>query len=400
MSVRQTTLTFLRHTQKGGCDMGKSLNGKELGKGISQRKDGRYEARFVDRFGKRRSVYGLTIGEVTKKLRDSEYENGNCLNSSDDSMTVDQWYKIWKETFKTEKCRDTTILAYERTYNSWISPEIGKLRISKVTPIHLQRIINKVGSKGSRGLVRSVLTNMFKYACTSEIVKKNVAQNLDIRRATDEDTEPVFLTDEELDIILKYSEGLTINYIFRLILQTGMRIGEITGLTWDNVDYDNNVIHVVQQLVTTKNPVTDKWEIAVHKPKSRSGIRDIPITTEARKIFQELRERNSVIIFPNKSDYVFLTKNNTPHFRATISKMSDILREKIRKDYPDFKNFSPHSFRHTFATKMIESGVKPKVLQKILGHNQLQTTMDLYCHVYDDQIQEAMSIYERGVKMA
>lgn len=374
--------------------MGKNLKGKELGKNIIQRKDGRYQGRYIDRFGKRKSVYGETLNDVRKLLRDKEYENSRNLNSSDETITVNQWYSVWRDTFKVNKCRNTTLESYDRTFRLKISPEIGDMKMIKVLPIHLQRIINKADAKGTRELIRAVLTNLFKYAVASEIVAKNPALNLDIRRIDDEDSEATFLTDDEIQIIMKYSENSCIKNIYRLILQTGMRIGEITGLTWDNIDYEKNVIHVVQQLVTTKDPKTKKWVLEVHKPKSKAGIRDIPMTKETKEILRELREDKDVIKFPKNSGFVFATRNNTPQYRASISKLSDRIRDKIRQDYPDFKNFSPHSFRHTFATKMIAAGVKPKVLQKIIGHNQIQTTMDLYCHVYDDQIYEAMDTFE------
>lgn len=380
--------------------MGKSLKGKECGRGISQRKDGRWEARYINRFGKRKSLYGSTYNEVIDKLRTAEYEDGQKRSSFDDKITMDEWYKIWIVTYKEKQCKNTTVATYERTYRHWISPEIGDVKVKDLTSIHLQKIINKVEAKSTRSLVRSVLVNMLKYATKCEIIPKNVAAYLDIKRPNDKNQEATFLSNEQIDLIMKYSEGLIINDIYRFALQTGMRCGEIIGLTWNNVDYKNNLIHVTQQLVTVKDPETNKWINEVHTPKSQAGIRDIPMTQEVKDILKKQKEKNNIIKFPNKADYVFLTKNSNPHFRASISKMSDQLRNKIQKDYPDFPNFSPHTFRHTFATRMIKAGVKPKVLQKILGHKQLQTTMDLYCHVEDDQIFEAMRIFENGVQMA
>ena len=379
--------------------MGKSLKGKECGRGILQRKDGRWQARFTNRFGKRKTIYGATYNEVIDKLRDEEYKDSKKLNSIDDSITMDKWYEVWIDTYKKSQCRNTTLATYDRMYHRWISPEIGKMQLKNLTNLQLQRIINNLESRGMRELARAVLTNMLKYATQCEIVCKNVALNLNIYRPGDEDEEAEFLTDEEIKIIFKYSEGQTINDIFRLALQTGMRVGEIIGLTWENVDFKNNTIHIVQQLVTVEDPETGKWVNEVHPPKTLAGIRDVPMTKEARNVLKKQREKNNMIEFRNKTDYVFLTRNHTPQFRASISKMSDRLRDKIKKDYPDFVNFSPHTFRHTFATRMIMAGVKPKVLQKILGHKQLQTTMDLYCHVADQQIFEAMNIYENGVQL-
>lgn len=379
--------------------MGKSLKGKELGKGITQRKDGRYQARYTNRFGQRKTLYANTYNEVVKKLRDEEYINGKKLNSCNSTMIMDKWYELWRDTFKKNTCRDTTLQTYDRIYTLWIAPSIGKMKLEDISQIHLQNIINSLQSKSMKEITKAVLSNMFKYAVSAELISKNVAYNLNARITEEDDKEVICLTDEELDIIMRYSKGQVINLIYRFALQTGMRVGEIIGLTWGNVDYENNIIHVVQQLVTIKDENTNKWVNKIHKPKSKAGIRDIPMTKETREILNEIRTRDNIIRLFKEDDYVFATKNNTPHFRASVSKMSDRVRDKIIEDYPEFRKFSPHSFRHTFATRMIMAGVKPKVLQKIMGHNQLQTTMDTYCHVYDEQLQEAMAIFENGLQM-
>ena len=96
--------------------MGKSLTGKELGQGISQRKDGRYQARFTNRFGKRQTIYGKTINEIRQKLRAEQYEDEKQINVVSSDMTLDEWFEIWMETCKNN-CRDTTRQTYRVTYN-------------------------------------------------------------------------------------------------------------------------------------------------------------------------------------------------------------------------------------------------------------------------------------------
>ena len=130
------------------------------------------------------------------------------------------------------------------------------------------------------------------------------------------------------------------------------------------------------------------------------------MTTELRKVLLEMSLRKSLIPIEKKPfgmDFVFLTKNNTPISRPSVSRMSDRLREKIKKDYPDFPNFSPHCMRHTFASNMVEKGVSPKVLQILLGHGSIEVTMDTYCHVNKSQLEKAIETYdcdnENGVKM-
>ena len=166
--------------------MGKSLNGKELGKGISQRKDGLYQARFVNRFSKRETIYAKTLNEIRHQLRTEQYEDEKMLNVISKRMTLDEWYEVWMNTCK-KNCRNST----KETY--------------------------------------------------------------------------------------------------------------------------------------------------------------------------------------------------ADHYR------------RIQKEYPEFEKFSPHCFRHTFATRAIENGMQPKTLQKILGHGSLQMTMDQYCHVTDDTLFEAMRLMEKAM---
>lgn len=103
--------------------MGKALSGKELGTGITQRKDGLYQARFINRFGKRQTLYGKTISEITKKLREEQYNDEKQLNLISSGMTLDEWYECWVTTCK-QHCRNTTLRAYEIQYNR-LRPELG-----------------------------------------------------------------------------------------------------------------------------------------------------------------------------------------------------------------------------------------------------------------------------------
>ena len=96
--------------------MGKSLNGKELGKGISQRKDGLYQGRFTNRFGKKQTVYGNTLNEARKKLREAQYEDEKCLNVVTKDITLDEWFEVWMNTFK-KNCRDSSKESYKTEYD-------------------------------------------------------------------------------------------------------------------------------------------------------------------------------------------------------------------------------------------------------------------------------------------
>ena len=127
--------------------MGKDLKGKELGSGITQRKDGRFEARYTDVTGRRRCIYGNKVSEVKKKLNDVKYELAHGLYSSNPKITVDQWFEEWITTYKEGKIKSSTIEAYRYTYRH-ISKAIGFMNITDVKMIHLQKIINELADQG------------------------------------------------------------------------------------------------------------------------------------------------------------------------------------------------------------------------------------------------------------
>ena len=124
--------------------MGKSLNGKELGKGIIQRKDKKYQARFVDRFGKRNTVYGKTLKEVKNNLAYAKAENELQKNIVDKSTTLDEWYRKWMEVYKIPVVRENTKKSYEHIYTTKISPYLGKNKISSITKLQMTDLLNKL----------------------------------------------------------------------------------------------------------------------------------------------------------------------------------------------------------------------------------------------------------------
>ena len=120
--------------------MGKSLNGKELGKGITQRKDGIYQARFTNRFGKRQTLYASTVTEITKKLREEQFRDDKQLNVISTGMTLDEWYEKWITTCK-KHCRDTTKRTYAIQYNR-LRETLGWRKLTRLNLIILQDAFN------------------------------------------------------------------------------------------------------------------------------------------------------------------------------------------------------------------------------------------------------------------
>lgn len=386
--------------------MGKSLTGKELGQGISQRKDGRYQARFTNRFGKRQTIYGKTINEIRQKLRAEQYEDEKQINVVSSNMTLDEWFEIWMNTCKNN-CRDTTRQTYRVTYNR-IRESLGWRKLSGLKLIVMQQAINELKSDASRKDTKKLLVDMLNKAVDSDLLHKNVAKQINTVVSKDSKPEETrVLTIEETDLFLEAASYYRYFNAFSLSLETGMRIGEIIGLKWSDIDFANRTIYVNRTLVYIKSddensPNYNKWGFEFHEPKTEKGRRKIPMTLKAYQVLKRQQlwkrgmETNGYKAPEGYEDLVFTTTKNTPISPRDTTVVMKFITERIRKKRPDFEPVTPHTLRHTFATRCIERGMNPKTLQIILGHSTIQITMNLYCHVTDDMLISEMSKFENG----
>lgn len=375
--------------------MGKSLKGKELGRGISQRKDGLYQARFINRFGKRQTVYAKTYSEITKKLRDGQYEDEKQLNVVSSNITLDEWYAIWLDTCK-KNCRDTTKRTYTIQYNR-LREELGWRKLTSLNLVIIQKAFNNLKTDSSRRDCKAVLVDILNRAVEADLISKNVALAVNTKIEGREQAEKRVLTTEEIQMLYQSTRDSQLYPFLVLALNTGMRMGEILGLTWDSVDFESGIIHVEKTLCYLPNNGKAIYEF--HPPKSKAGKRNIPMSKVVQEVLQEQKAWVNDVntrFKPQRGfeDLVFISKTNHPLHESNIRASILYLVDRINEENPaeEFERFTPHCLRHTFATNCIAKGMRPKTLQKLLGHNSLQMTMDLYCHVLDETLKEEMSI--------
>jgi integrase len=386
--------------------MGKSLAGKELGQGISQRKDGRYQARFTNRFGKRQTIYGKTVNEIRQKLRTEQYEDEKKLNVVNSNMTLDEWFEVWMDTCK-KNCRDSTRHNYRMSYNR-IKESLGWRKLSGLNLIVMQQAFNELKTDASRKDSRRVLVDILNRAVDADLLNKNIAKQINTVVTKDsEPEEPRVLTQEETDLFLEAASHYRKFNEFSLALETGMRIGEILGLKWSDIDFEHQTIYVNRTLVYAKcddkaDPQYGKWRFDFHDPKTEKGRRKIPMTLKAYQILKKQRFWKSGIESKGRrapegyEDLVFVTTKNTPISPRDTTVVMRNISNRIALKHPDFKPLTPHTLRHTFATRCIECGMNPKTLQIILGHSTINITMNLYCHVTEDTLISEMSKFESG----
>ena len=372
--------------------MGKELKGKELGVGISQRKDGVYTARFTGKDGKRRQKYFKKLQECRKWIADAQFEDEHGDINVSGEMTVDAWFEYWIENIKEKTVRWNTLRSYKVRYEKNIKDVIGKMTIRDVKPMHCQNVLNIMDNNeyagGSMERTKITMSSMFSDACENGIISVNPITK-SVKCPQKENVNTRVLTLDEQEKFLSTAKN-SINYNhFLYILQTGVRSSELRGLKWSDIDFKNRIIHIRRNVTYD----SDNNKFIVGELKTNSGYRDIPMTGIACELLTNIKRNNAkktnVLSF-EFADNIFLNSNN----RLIPNSNYDSYLEKICNK-AGIEKISMHTLRHTFATRCIESGMKPKTLQKILGHANISMTMDLYVHVTEDEKEKEMQKFEQ-----
>lgn len=361
--------------------MGKDLKGKQLGKGICQRTDGLYVGRFTNRYGKREQKVFSRLQECKRWLADSQYadEHSNIAYASE--MTVKAWFDYWIE-MKERTVRPNTVRNYRERFAKNIEPLIGKFLLRDVKTLDCQRVMNQMADDGYRtttiNQTRIALYNMLDYAYQNDVIRKNPCNAMVKSNIGKESRKKEALTLEQQKLFVQGIKGTAYENQFRFLLQTGLRTGELVGLKWSDIDFEKRTLTIARTMEYRHS--TKEWRIG--PPKSKSGQRTIPLTEEALAILKRQKSKNqSMDVIPiDWIEFVFLSRKGEPVKNSTYDTALFKVCDKIH-----IPRFSMHVLRHTFATRCIEAGMKPKTLQTILGHANIGITMNLYVHTTEDE---------------
>lgn len=379
--------------------MGKSIKGKSLGEGIRQRANGSYEARYIDGNGKRVSVYGKTQTEVKHKLEAAIYRRDHPPEENED-ITLDEWYETWISSYKYG-LRPNTVTYYSQVYRLHVKPVLGDKKLYKIRQTDiLKALIDMVEVDGlgfeTVDKSRAIIRDMMDKAVNNGILRRNPAQGVKTP-IKNEDSDVRVLNREEQVSFFNAARGTWYYNLFVVAVNTGMRIGELGGLRWDDIDWDANLIRVDRTLTYLKKPGDTQKRFHLGPPKTKQSKRVIPITEECAKALkaqyvQKFVARGKAIDSHKAAegfeDQLFVSKYDTPILNIDVNKAIHRILDELnlcRSSLEKIEYFSTHCFRHTFATRCFEAGMSPKTVQTILGHATLSMTMDLYTFCFDEQ---------------
>ena len=370
--------------------MGKNLKGRELGLGLSQRKDGKYTARFVNLKGERVQRYFESVQEARLWIEDAKAaDRYGIARFFGSSTTVNDWFEYWMKNIKEQTVRPNTSRNYRDRYYTNIKPYIGKMFLKDVKPMDCQRVLNMMEKRYSGSTIYQThitLSNMFNSALENELIDKTpMTRSVKLPKPVVKKNK--VLTIEEQERFMEEAKKSSNYPQYLFILNTGTRTGEMIGLKWEDLDFDNNKIYIRRTMEFRYS--NQEWTIG--PPKTKTSFREIPMTKANREMLLKLKKEaeNGRFVEDRFKEFVFINKKGTPTKNSTYDSHLMKLTNKAQ-----IQNISMHTLRHTFATRCVEAGMKPKTLQMILGHANINVTMNLYVHLTDEEKRKEMEKFE------
>lgn len=393
--------------------------GRKLFNGESQRKDGKYEYKYQDAWGKRKTVYSWKLTPTDRvpagkrddiSLREKIKQIQKDLNSNitPDGGNFTVLELVEKYISQKTGVRHNTRSNYNFVINVIKKEAFGQRRIDKIKVSDAKEWLIKMQQIDGRGYssihtIRGVVRPAFQMAVDDDLLVKNPFEfQLNTVVVNDSVTREAITRQQERDFLefvkndkhfCKYYDGIYI------LFKTGLRISEFVGLTKKNLDFENNRIIVDHQLQRTRD-----MKYIIEDTKTESGERMVPMTLEVKEAFQRiLANRKNPKVEPmvdGYSGFLFLDKNGRPMVALHWEKYFQHIREKYNKIYRvQMPKVTPHVCRHTFCSNMAKSGMNPKTLQYIMGHSDISVTLNTYTHLnYDDAEEEMQKVVEATSK--
>lgn len=375
---------------------------REYGTGsIIKKPNGTFEGRYVvgykeNGYAITKSVFAKTRAECEKKLEEAKAKDGKVTaRDIDPEITFGEWMDFWFQTYSAPQLRENTKNGYGRQIRLHIKPQIGHIKLNKLTENDLQQFythlkregrlirVDKYGPGLSNQVIRTchlICRQALEKAKELHLITKNpaIGRKLPPKKAR----EMQVLTPEEIQRFLIQAEYEGYYEMFLLELCTGMRRGELLALEWRDLNFKTGELRIDKQVITADH------KLMCTKPKTKESMRTVVLSPSVLEVLKEYKKTvTSKLMFP--SPVKGGDEYRTPC--SVASKLRDIL------DRAGCKRLRFHDLRHTFATMALENGMDIKTLSAVIGHKSSATTLDIYAHTTDGMQRQAAANIERRI---
>ena len=347
-----------------------------------------------------------------EQLREQEeqiiVDKHDGIRSDKKNLTVNDMFNLWCQLKRGIK--DSTFKNYIYMYELFVMPAFGKNRITLVKKSDVRKFYNsladgKVLKIATIDNVHNVLHQVFQVAVDDGIIRANPTDNmlkeLKMSHGFEREKKNALTVEQQklfFDYMLSHPKDRHWYPVFYIMANTGMRVGEITGLRWQDIDLEEGIIRINHTLVYYNHRDEKGCYFSINTPKTKAGEREIPMTEGVKQAFIMEREYQEEAEIKCKGrvdgydNFIFVNRNgdvqNQGNLNKAIQRMmrdcNDEILEKYGADSDPvlLPHFSCHILRHTFATRLCESGINLKVIQSVLGHADVSTTMNIYAYRY------------------
>lgn len=351
---------------------------------------------------KRKSFYGKTKKEVKEKM-----DNYKLLNpigaAAINEYTVATWFNYWIWNIKKRDIKPTTFARYESVYRTHIEgSEIANIPLYKLKLNNIQVYYNKLLDNGTPiatiKQINSKLKTCLDSAEKNNYIEKNYCKLVEIPTDTKDKKIEVFSVDQQKQFA-ETVKGHKLELLFLTALCTGLRIGEISGLKWSDIDFDNHTLTVnrtVERVALFDKDGKRHYETIEQTPKTSNGFRTVPISPIIFDRLLEHKKQQDTIKreIPNFNEYDLIFCDKKGYYINPNSITGAFHRIQNKMNIPKDEHIKFHGLRKTFATRLFEKGVPPKTVQTLLGHSDIEITLNIYTQVMENKKVEAINELE------
>lgn len=421
-------------TQKRKDSKGRNLKENEF-----QRSDGQYMFRYYDANGSMKYVYSWKLVPTDKvpsgkrdglSLREKEAEISEDKQKGIDSAAKKKYTlnDIFDKYIagKTE-LKPSTRTNYLYMYNNYVRNAIGKRKIADIKYSDIKSYYNSlIKEKGfkpnSMEIIHTILHPSFTQAVRDDIISKNPTDGVmsEIKKSHNwEKPKRHALTLEQQQLFMEFVHNSSTykhwEPLFIVFLGTGCRVGELVGLRWEDVDMTNNVISINHNLIYRPQEDSGKCEMHITTPKTSAGVRTIPMMQEVKIALHEVRKQQMVqgfsdIEIDGYSGFIFINRDGNIHNPHAINRAIERIRiacnaeeaeraKAEKRSAIEIPHFSVHNLRHTFCTRFCENETNVKVIQEIMGHADISTTMNIYAEATEAKKKDTINALDNNYRI-